>query len=183
MPRWRMPFAHVLHINKVRCAKHARENSHAPATLGRGRGRGRGGGGGRHVRGGPAGRHSRAPCPRGTVARRAAPARVAATLKTELKLVAVSDNAPDFDADEEWEADFKEDVFNAESASSAHGSDEEDAVESEHDPDASDLDDSYDGYVEEHHQEHNDAAPGGAEEDAYALALHLSRGVSNIGFS
>ena len=182
MPRWRMPFAQIqnrvgpthLHTNRVRCAKHARENNQAPATRGRGRGRGRGGG--HHVRGGPAGHRARAPCPRGTVARRAAPARVAATLKTELKLTAVSDNAVDFDADEDWEADFNEDVFNAESSgASAHGSDEQDTVESEHDPDthASDLDEGYDGYVEEQHQEDDDAAQGGAEEDAYALAPPL----------
>ena len=171
-----MPFAHVqhithLHTNNVRCAKHAQENKPAPAPRGRGRGRGRGGG--RPGRGGPAGHRARAPCPRGTVVRRAPPARVAATLKTELKLTAVAVNPVDFDADEDWNADFNEDVLDAESPdSSDHGSDEEDMDESEHNTDghASDLDEGYDGYAEEEHQEHADAAQGGAEADAHALA-------------
>ena len=109
----------------------------------------------------PDGRHARAPGARGTGARRARPERVAATLKTELKLTAVSDNAADIDAAEDWDADFNEDVFDHES--SAHESDAEDIVESEHDgamaDSASDLDEGYDGYVEEH----EDVA-GGAEE-------------------
>ena len=115
----------------------------------------------------PAGRHARSPCARGTLARRARPAQIAATLKTELKLTAVSGNAADIDADEDWDADFNEDVLDNES--SAHESYAKDVVESEHDvamaDSASDLDEGYDGYVEEH-----DHAAHGAEEHAHTFA-------------
>ena len=101
----KQPHTHTHSLtNKLRCAKHARDNGQTTVTRGRGRGRGRHGGG-RNVRGGgrvhPAGRHARTPCARGTVARCGRPAQIAATLKTELKLTAVSSNAADIDADED----------------------------------------------------------------------------------
>ena len=113
--------------NKLRCAKHASSPSNVP----RGSGGARGARGGRGRRGGGRGRRGNSG---GTVARRAQPARVAATLKTELKLVG-SQAREDIDV-EDVDADFNEDVFN-------HNSEEED--EDEHDSLDADDDNDDDG--------------------------------------
>ena len=153
------------HANKLTCAKHAPVSGQTITTRGRGIGghaTHRGGGG----RGQSAGR-VRTRGAGGAVAQRGKLDRVAA-LKNEPKLNAGHMDLEVDDGDFNVEADFNEDVFDHDSPQ--HDSEAEGSDESEHEPDdisdaASDLDEGYDGYVEEH-AEHDNSAGAVDEEVA-----------------